>query len=294
MAKIGFEPRTIPRLTFNVSEQCPIVINEWLHRQPYDFASDMHYELELGVVISGQMERVYDGFDAVCHSGDVWMCGVWEPHRYRVVKAPCRVLVMVIRPQALVGLNFSESPGYNWLLPFATHPNKRPRVTPAMCKDVLAWAQRILSAEKLASPQRELNRRVMLLEFLLMLTRDWRPNVQADQKMTYHGQVNRAVQLVFSNPRGITVADTARQCGFSRNTFSRVFKDLMGISFADFALRFRLNGAARQLLGSSDGLKQVANEWGFTDASHLNRSFVLHYGCTPGAYRRQHSALEGN
>ncbi|MES2733926.1 MAG: hypothetical protein V4714_19415 [Bacteroidota bacterium] len=44
----------------------------------------------------------------------------------------------------------------------------------------------------------------------------------------------------------------------------------MRISFADFALQYRIRGAVAQLKHSHDTLESVALMWGFTDASHLH------------------------
>jgi len=46
-----------------------------------------------------------------------------------------------------------------------------------------------------------------------------------------------------------------------------------------------VNTAASQLRATNDPVKAVARDWGFTDASHMHRNFVKHYGCTPNEYR---------
>jgi AraC family transcriptional regulator len=64
----------------------------------------------------------------------------------------------------------------------------------------------------------------------------------------------------------------------------------MGITFARFALRSRLAGAAQELVSGDDALKNLAGRWGFTDASHFHHAFARHYGCTPGEYRARRDA----
>jgi AraC-like DNA-binding protein len=220
----------------------------------------------------------------------VWFCGIWEPHRYRVVSAPCRVHVMVIRPQMLAGLSFPEAPSYKWLLPFTVAPRQRPQPDRAMKKSVLQWAKRMEHASATDPRRRGLVQRVMLLELLLMLSEDWRPAETSERPSGHYARVNRAVQLVFENPVGLTASRAAKLSGLSRNHFNRVFDETMGLSFAKFSLRYRLSGAARQVVGSDDPLKSIAARWGFTDASHLLRCFRQHYGCTPKAYRQERTA----
>jgi AraC-like DNA-binding protein len=60
----------------------------------------------------------------------------------------------------------------------------------------------------------------------------------------------------------------------SPSHFSKVFRELMGISFSKFAFRYRLKQAAYQLVRSDDPIKQIALEWGFIDTSHFLNSFL--------------------
>ena len=67
----------------------------------------------------------------------------------------------------------------------------------------------------------------------------------------------------------------------SESYFSHTFRACTGISFARYELAFRLNGAAAELHREKTGVKQLAAEWGFYDASHFCRSYRKHFGVTP-------------
>ncbi len=103
-------------------------------------------------------------------------------------------------------------------------------------------------------------------------------------------RLNQAVQLVFRSPRLVTVEEAAHVCGMSRNRFTAQFQQLFGISFAKYALRYRLSGAAGDLVRTDLPLKAIARKWGFTDESHLDHRFREVYGITPSQHRRQRSA----
>ena len=81
-------------------------------------------------------------------------------------------------------------------------------------------------------------------------------------------------------------------CGLSRNRFGSLFRDVTGVAFPLFALRFRLSGAASQLACTDDPIKAVALAWSFTDDSHFHRAFQRHYGVSPSDYRSQSRASE--
>jgi transcriptional regulator GlxA family with amidase domain len=72
----------------------------------------------------------------------------------------------------------------------------------------------------------------------------------------------------------------------TRHQLTRRFEQTVGISFAQFALRYRLEGAAAALLHDEAPLKAIAIDWGFVDASHFHHCFTRNFGCTPATYRR--------
>lgn len=277
----------IERVVFTLSERQPLVAAVNTHARSDAFLFDMHYELELGVVLSGVMRRKYEGSTRDYHPGEAWTCGIWEPHGYRIVEAPCKALVLVIQPQMLVQTHFDEAPGFRWLAPFTSAPGKRPQVEPQRRKELLDLARRFEDSFAYEPERRALWQRLLLMEILLLLKEDKRAANGDYAPASSYGRINKAVQLVFSSREMVTSSTAARACGFSRNHFDKLFQRLMGLSFARFALRYRLSSAAAQLLRGDDPVKTVAAEWGFTDASHLHHCFMQHYGCSPAAYRKR-------
>jgi len=85
------------------------------------------------------------------------------------------------------------------------------------------------------------------------------------------------------------VQEAAHACAMSRNQFTRLFGEAMGMSFPQFALRYRLSCVADQLTSTDNPIKTVASAWGFTDDSHLHHQFRRHYGMSPFEYRRRRS-----
>jgi AraC-like DNA-binding protein len=276
-----WNPSEISRRAFELSLQNPILAFSTRYVEKQDFNFDMHWELEFGVVRSGCMRRQYENFQMDVHKGGVWFCGMWEPHGYKVVTAPCEVEVLVILPQMLVKMQCDEAPDLNWLSPFSVPPDQRPVVPPPRRAEMVALSRRFA---KSPSP---VWRRVLLMEMLLLLNECWKKTPAANRlPATSYSRINKAVELVFANQRMLTAQEAARACQMSRNHFNRVFEELMGLSFARFALRYRLSSAAAQLLRTDLPVKSVAAEWGFTDASHLHHCFLKHYGCSPQVYRK--------
>jgi len=277
------------QLNIPVSDTTPVVISATTHSHRREAQYDMHFGLELGIVLSGAMRRHYDGHSRLVGREQVWFCGMWEPHGFEVIKAPCEVIVLVIWPPLLAQLRFEEAPEIKWMAPFALKPADRPQINSAMKKKLIEQADQLKKLIAPATPVEKAQIRIGLLNILTMIAGRC-PELKSDNVNLGPEQwskLNRAVQLVFGSRAFISTGRAAKECGLNRNIFSLLFEKWMGIRFADFALRFRLKLAAGQLLSGNDPLKAVALNWGFTDTSHFHRVFRKHYGRSPSIFRRQ-------
>ncbi|MDD5707370.1 MAG: helix-turn-helix transcriptional regulator [Kiritimatiellae bacterium] len=247
---------------------------------------DMHYELELGVVLEGSMLRFRRREQAVLRPGDLWLCGTWDPHGFELQRVPCRLLVIVIWPPLLANLSFPEAPDVHWLAPFTKatggflHPAASPR------KTVLAMAEDLATIAANDASGR-IVRRLKLLDLLLFLDRSGLAPLHAEGGRPHdvYSQITPAIELAFASRTRIPNVTAARACGMSTFAFVRRFESWMQLSFSQFALRHRLSQAAQEIASTDWPIKAVACNWGFTDESHLHRLFVHHYHVTPAQYR---------
>lgn len=84
----------------------------------------------------------------------------------------------------------------------------------------------------------------------------------------------------------VGVAQLARNCGMSRFTFSRVFRETFGVSYRDFVMRRRLEKACKMLEQPGSSVTSVAHAAGFTDASYFARVFKRYIRKSPKQYAR--------
>ena len=82
-----------------------------------------------------------------------------------------------------------------------------------------------------------------------------------------------------------TVAELAQLAELHPVHFARVFRRHAGSAPGDYLRRRRVHRAIPLLLAGRT-LARSAASLGFTDESHLHRSFVRELGLTPGAFRR--------
>jgi AraC-like DNA-binding protein len=283
--EITWDRTSVKQAFFALTDEKPVQLQFSVHSRLTDTLRDMHFELEVGVVRSGRMERQYEGWQTEVGPGGVWFCGTWEPHGFRIVKAPCDVAVFVVSQAYLARLALEQSP-HDWLAPFAAQPKDRPASDKVTAQALLDLASRLKILLSDDPSRASLWGRLLLQELLLLVTRGWAaPSPDARRSPEPFALIGPALHLVSQSKRFVPVEQAAAACSVSRNTFSRRFRDAMGIDFSEFALRSRMKSAAMQLISTTMPVKAIAYEWGFSDQSHLHHCFARYYGCTPSEYR---------
>ncbi len=279
----------ISTMNFDLGFANPVLLSHNVSGEKSASQYDMHYCVEMGIVCSGSMKRIFPGYERTLHRGDAWFCGIWEPHGFSVISAPSEVLVFLIYPPFLVKTIFEGSSGNDWLKPFKVTPKSRP------VPDVRKKEHIMCICRKLLDYREELSRShlaICTMELLALLAMDWDHGKVTEAGSFRHYEVTaRAIDMLFREKHFIPTGEIASRCGVSRNHFSRIFSENMGIGFAKFALGFRLNNAACDIRSSLMTLDEIAEKNGFSDDSHLCHRFTAHFGVSPMQYKRNHDGL---
>lgn len=85
----------------------------------------------------------------------------------------------------------------------------------------------------------------------------------------------------------IVQADVARHFYFSKEYFSRYFKQHTGVTFTEYVMRYRTRMARRDLIESDKRVVDIALENGFSDEQRLIFAFKKFYHVTPLQYRKK-------
>jgi len=247
----------------------------------------MHYGVEFGIVLQGRMDIFYSDLKIHLSPGDLWFCGMWEPHGWAAA-APFERIILIIWPPALACLRFDQTAQFNWLAPFTVPPPKRPQANIADRRALREIGAKIRDCLKQDMPEirKWIWLRLYLMEAILLTEKGILESETQD--LTPVGSIERLnkVLICFMDSHGMMTTKTAAGlCGMNRNAFSLMFRHLMGLSFADFALRYRLDTAASCLRLTGEAVKNISHNCGFFDTSHFDRLFEKYYGCTPREYR---------
>lgn len=83
----------------------------------------------------------------------------------------------------------------------------------------------------------------------------------------------------------ITLDDMAREADLSTKYFCSFFKNMTGTTPVKYLLTYRIERAARKLLGTDMSITQIAYDCGFNDLSYFIKTFKEIKKITPKAYR---------
>lgn len=270
-------------------------------RQPFalfdDFYSDSrpsnfdrHYDLEVGVVLSGKMRRIYKNYEVSLAPGEAWLCGMWEPHGFVIDEAPCEVFGFIVLPEYLS--QYREE-GVDLRALFYADPERRPLHVADRSNH--GKAELLVMVNRLRRKLSEGNRtlyvwtKVFLVEILLGLY-DAQPSgllPGGSGTMQHEESVQSGIRLVLETKGAVSLSAAAASAGMSDSTFSRAFSSYTGTTFQRFALRHRVNSALQMILTTNLPVKSVAQEWGFHDASHFYKSFHRFFDIPPMEYKQQ-------
>lgn len=84
----------------------------------------------------------------------------------------------------------------------------------------------------------------------------------------------------------LKLEDLADVAGFSKYHFSRLFKEMTGVSCHDYLLQRRIHYAKYLLADVSLSITDVAMRSGFNSLATFNRIFITQIGCTPSDFRK--------
>lgn len=275
----------IIKVNHNLTIECPFRIYHGYSAEKQDrFYCDSHYDLQICIVMTGELEARYADFRTAIKAGQLFWTSCWEPHATRFLKDFTSYLVLTVSIEFLDFLTpFNE---INWFAPFFAPPRKRPKPENRFLRrKILLLCREMLRLEKSEAENRKTLQWMKIHELIISGTADWQDS-GTNSMSSDIARIMPALQLAKKRLKEpSTIQDAATVCNLSKSHFSSIFTKTMGVSYARFALRCRLSVAGALLNSKSTPIKKIASECGFQDISHFYHVFSRHFKCTPTEFR---------
>ena len=214
------------------------------------------------------------------------LVNAWEPHAYVHVpkSATTVILALYIEPQWLQLIH------RGWASSSAPEFFQAPagEVTPRIRTLAMTLAEQMVH-----DPSGRVAHEELLSELMISTIErfaQWRTNTPVSilasaGKHRMDWRVRRVLDVIRSQPKGVTMDQVAKEAGLSRSHFYRLFQRNVDVSPHVYLNVFKMELAVRSIVDSSASLAAVSNDLGFSAPSHFSRFFREHAGVTPSEFR---------
>lgn len=274
----------------------PVDVRFFLLNRQHDIPLHHPDHLELIYIESGEV--VYQSWDReyLLQKGDMVVVGDRAYHRCRTGgdSRPQRSAVVLFLPE-LIRAGDSSDESTNYLLPFTLEESVFPHVikgTTEISGQIFDLIHRIYAELPRTSEWSRLAVKTYLKMILVLLV-DHFLNQRSTQQTSLASQrlggrfrpVFELVEDRYGEP--LSVEEAASIAGYSRWHFMRLFKQVMGQSFTNYLLQFRISKAKELLLSTEKSIVDVGLETGFCDQSYFGMVFRKFALTTPLTYRHR-------
>lgn len=129
-----------------------------------------------------------------------------------------------------------------------------------------------------------------LHELLVSIVRSWQEQefvIDSDAwAEDAHYDIDSITEYIDAHmSENLQVADIAKECRLSYSCFAKKFQALYGMSCKEYMEMMRVYKVEELLLFTDFNLNYISQETGFSDCSHMIKSFKTHRGITPKQFR---------
>lgn len=109
-------------------------------------------------------------------------------------------------------------------------------------------------------------------------------NLSLSESISDNRQLISYINQNIYNPQKIRIKVIATHFNIAQNYFSNYFRRNFEVSFKEYIDDYRIKLIEKRLELKENSIKQIANEFGFTDESHLTNYFKKHRHVSPSQY----------
>lgn len=261
-------------------------------KQAFPIKLHWHYFMEIIYILEGAAEMRTDGKNHLLGEGDMILFhpkavhGIYaadgNPLRYAVMKFDINRLSITssYTPKLRSIFRSAEKRGMGVVFPAAFTENERIEQLFTDC----------ISEMQLGGYGSDIIVRTRIYELLIKLLRRWQSQGFAVDSEVFAEDTRYDIYNIteFIDEAlcdSVSVNEIARRCSMSYSYFAKMFLAVYGCSCKTYIEQQRLYRVEELLLYTDFDLSYIAQETGYSDCSHMIKSFKRSKGITPKQYR---------
>lgn len=254
----------------------------------------IHREMELVLVLEGDIQLVAGGECFSIHPGEFWLMNACQCHELCSTAKNQKSLFLILQVSAsFFKQYFPEIERIHMEPVVLNRQNTSEEILRALTL-VLAEAARDYFGGK---PFFELRCAGSINQMFSILLENVPHRVLDEEELRRNdfrmNRMQRITDYVEEHlGEKLLLSDLAEQEGLTLNYLSHFFKDNFGMPFQTYLQNMRCRRAAVLLLETVASPSEISIQCGFSALKYMNQGFMKLFGCKPGDYRRQ-AACEG-
>ena len=254
-----------------------------------------HPEIELTLVLSGQIEYQIEEHTFILSAGDGVFCNgnaLHSGHMYKGQK--CTYLSITFHPRFLYGYENSilNTKYVKFIILNELWNSLHLEKIVTWQQSVLEYMNKIYELSQTMPGDFEMQVHMILLQIWHLLYQHFSAQPNNLQKPKQHLQRLRDILLFIENhyTQDISLEDVAKTANICKSECCRFFKKHMGITIFDYILYLRIQNSL-PLLKKGDSITSVAAMVGFSSPSYYSQIFKRYMKCTPLEYIKEGGKL---
>lgn len=253
--------------------------------------SHAHYHdyVELLYGIDSDATVWINGEESCLKTGDLLVINSKKPHTVYSKSSISKYIVIKFMPQILYAAEQSVFE-FKYIIPFLTDAKQYSSHFPCEAvarSEIPAIMNEITEEWSKSAYGYEIALRICVNRIVLWLLRNWnKSNDSAAESFSVMSTVQKTVEYANKHIQDADLHSAARECGLSYSYLSRVFKRIMKKSFSEYLCYIRIAEAQRLLASTDKSITEIAQEVGFSTASHFIETFKKQVHVTPSKFRK--------
>lgn len=259
------------------------VVNIYNNKNQDDVLEHWHPEMEIVYNIAGNAEHYIDGKYHRANPGDLILINSESVHkvipdRSEKNNGNCIAVVLIIHPSLLEEI----IPDYHEVY-FVYNENLNMEEISKIMKELIKFEN---------EDELYINRYLIkgliyqLFHWLYkdgMIEKNILISVNCQKNMERLRGIIQYIHDYYKEP--LTQREVSNKFYFTREYFSRFFKQNTGLTFKEYLTKYRASMACKELMGTDKSISEIALDNGFADSRSLINAFNNIYGITPLQYR---------